>query len=251
MENKQGWVLGLDGMWLHRAGAVMIYRNITTRTNLYWTFTKSESLENLSPDFYELSFLTKSNPPRGAISDWKKAIRTLMVTTFPVPHQRCLTHVGRELKRLLPAGSPFNFTLLLRKVAEGLLKINDPSAYYQWEQNFKNWLSVYGYLLKEKTIGKGTKKKWWYTHGNLRRAIKLLTEEEGFFVYLYYPFLPKTNNSLEGLNSQLKQKLGDHRGMKTEQQMAFCFWLLVFSRVKTKEDLRKLWAYLKKRNCAV
>jgi len=245
-------VLGLDGKWLHRAGAVMIYRDITHGVNLYWSFQKSESLPNLSEDFYQLLFLTKANPPYGVVSDWKKAITGLVAVTFPnLPHQRCLAHVQRELKRFLPSGSPFIFTLSLRRIAEGLTEINDPTDYYLWNQKLQSWLNAYGYLLKEKTIGKNTGKKWWYAHGNLRRAVRLLTEEEGFFTYLYHPFLPKTNNSLEGVNSQLKGKLGSHRGMKTSQQMVFCFWSLVFSRVKTEEDLKKLWVYLKKRIFAV
>lgn len=129
--------------------------------------------------------------------------------------------------------------------------INDPTDYYLWQQKRQNWLNLYGSLLKKKTVGVGTQKRWWYTHGNLRRAVRLLTEEKTFFVYLHHNFLPKTNNSLEGLNSQLKGKLGNHRGLKTQLQVAFCFWYLAFSRVKSQEDLRKLWAYLKKRNFAV
>jgi len=247
-ENQGKWVLGLDGKWLHRSGAVMIYRDITHGVNLYWSFQKSESLENLSEDFYQLSLLIKTNPPYGIVSDWKKAITTLIAISFPkLSHQRCLAHVQRELKRFLPSGSPLVFTLALRKISEELMEINDPTNYYLWDQKLQSWFNDYGYLLKEKTIGKNTKKKWWYTHGNLRRAVRLLTEEEGFFAYLHYPFLPKTNNSLEGVNSQLKGKLNSHRGMKTKQQMVFCFWSLVFSRIKTEEDLKKLWVSLKKR----
>lgn len=43
----------------------------------------------------------------------------------------------------------------------------------------------------------------------------LLTKNQGsLFVYRHHPLIPKTNNSLEGVNSQLKRKLGDHRGRK-------------------------------------
>ncbi len=80
----------------------------------------------------------------------------------------------------------------------------------------------------------------------LRRAIKLLKFETKYlFAYLDYPFLPKTNNSLEGLNSQIKGKLSNHRGMKTHQQVIFIFWLLTFKRVKSRKDLKLLWDNLK------
>jgi len=50
-----------------------------------------------------------------------------------------------------------------------------------------------------------------------------------------------SNNSLEGVNSQLKQKLGEHRGMKTNQQVSFLSWYLTFKRIKSPQDLKKLW----------
>jgi len=91
-----------------------------------------------------------------------------------------------------------------------------------------------------------TKKKWWYTHGNLRRVVKLLTlDENHLFAYLDYPFLPNTNNSLEGSNSQIKTKLSNHRGMKAPQQAIYIFWLLTFRRVGDHQDLKKLWDSLK------
>jgi len=104
-------------------------------------------------------------------------------------------------------------------------------------------------MLKEKTIGSQfIKKKWWYTHGNLRRAWRLLThDQDPLFVFLTNPLVPKTNNSLEGVNSNLKQKLGDHRGMSTARQASFLSWYMAFTRVKTEMDLRKLWAYWKNR----
>ena len=75
----------------------------------------------------------------------------------------------------------------------------------------------------------------------------LLTKnQENLFVYLHHQFIPKTNNGLEGVNSQLKRKLGNHRGMKAQQQAAFCFWALAFSRVKNRADLKRLWASLRK-----
>lgn len=232
----------------------MVYRDVTHGINLFWSWQKSESLQNLSEDFYQVYLLTQLNQPLGTISDWKSSIVTLVSACFPgIPHQRCLSHVVRELKRLLPAGSPFFFTKALREIACDLIQISDPSDYFDWNKRINYWLTDFGYLLKEKTLSLGeTKKKSWYTHQNLRRAIKLMTvNQESLFAYLHHNFLPKTNNSLEGVNSQLKAKLINHRGMKTDQQAAFCFWLLTFSRAKTKEDLKKLWDYLKTKISAV
>lgn len=242
-------MLGLDGMWLHRFGVVMIYRNTTTGENLFWSWQSSESYSNLTEDFYQVFLLSEQDCPSGIISDWKKALVALSSASFrDIPHQRCLAHLVREGKRLLPAGSPNYFTLELRKVVEEIVQIKDPADYFDWSKKLDSWQNRYGQLLRVRTINEGTEKKWWYTHGNLRRAIRLLTkDQDSLFKFLHHNFLPNTNNSLEGVNSQLKRKLGNHRGMKPNQQIVFCFWSLAFSRVKTEADLVKLWDEVKRR----
>lgn len=240
------WVLGIDGKWLHRFGVIMIYRDVTNKINLFWSWQKSESVQNLSDDFYKLKLLVKNDSPSGVVSDWKGGLVTLVTAFFPkIPHQRCLAHVVREARRLLPARTPYPFTWELRQIALEIMHISNPSDLYDWVNKIAEWQHGWGFILKTKTRGIDTKKKWWYTHGNLRRAIRLLTrDQESMFRYLHYPILPKTNNSLEGVNSQLKGKLGDHRGMKPEQQISFVFWWLAFGRVKKPADLRRLWGSL-------
>lgn len=226
----------------------MIYRDVTNKVNLFWSWQKSESVQNLSDDFYKLKLLVGNNPPSGVVSDWKGGLVTLVAAFFPgVPHQRCLAHVVREARRLLPARTPYPFTWELRQTALEIMKISSPSDLYDWVNKIAKWQHDWGFILKTKTHGIDTKKKWWYTHGNLRRAIRLLThDQESMFKYLHFPILPKTNNSLEGVNSQLKGKLGDHRGMKPVQQISFVFWWLAFGRVKKPADLKRLWDKIKR-----
>lgn len=235
-------------MWLHRFGVVMIYRGVTSGENLWWSWQKSESYEHLMEDFYQLFLLVGKTALVGVISDWKGAFVSLKEAFFPsVPHQRCLAHLVREGKRLLPAGSPFYFTLELRQIFQEIIFIQDPSAYFDWSQKLDGWLENYQSLLKVRSVNPDTKHGWWYTHGNLRRAVRLLTKnQDSLFVYLHHPLVPKTNNSLEGVNSQLKRKLGSHRGINHQQQVSFCFWALAFSRVKNPADLKTLWASLRK-----
>lgn len=235
-------------MWLHRFGVVMIYRDVTVGENLYWSWVSSESHQNLADDFYQVYLLTDRCQPSGIISDWKGSIVSLSSSFFDVPHQRCLAHLIREGKRLCPAGSPYIFTLKLREIIEEIIFIQDPSDYFDWSQKFQAWQRDYGALLKARTNHTTETRKWWYTHGNLRRAIRLLSkDQDSLFKFLHHEILPKTNNSLEGVNSQLKRRLGNHRGMKANQQVAFCFWALSFSRIKCRADLKRLWVEVKRR----
>jgi len=245
-------VLGIDGKWLHRRGVVMIYRDVTNKTNLYWSFHSSESYTAVEKDFEKVNLIIKDNLPSGVVTDWKGAIVSAVneYLTSTTPHQRCLIHVQRQSLRLLPLRSPLSSTQKLRIIAEYIISIKTDEEKYYWIKSVNYWISKYESLLKEKTIGVNTKKKWWYTHGNLRRAVKLLTfDEKHLFAYLDYPFIPNTNNSLEGSNSQIKTKLSNHRGMQTPQQVTYLFWLFTFRRVKNRKDLKGLWDSLKNKIC--
>lgn len=247
------WIYGVDGKYLRRQGVFLIHRDVTNKENLFWSFRSSESYWALETDLKTLAGLINSsngNYPLGAISDWKGAIVAAVGCHFgPIPHQRCLTHVGNLAKRLLPENSPYEATRKLRNISEQLSQISTKLEMVDWMWELELWRQKYEIMLKEKTLGIGTKKKWWYTHGNLRRGFRLLTrEQKPFFVYLDHPLIPKTNNSLEGINSQAVQKLGDHRGMKTLQQVSFLSWHLTFGKMKNREDIKKLWGLWKEEN---
>ncbi len=242
------WIHGCDGKWLGRVGVFFIHRNVTTRENLFWSFMGSESYEAIGRDCASLAGLLGDRLPNGAVSDWKGAIVASISSYFGlIPHQRCLAHIIRQARRLLPKHSPFEATLKLRRIAEELFlveTIHDPSV---WKTSLMRWEKEYGFMLMEKTTAPPfIKRKWWYTHGNIRRAWRLLThEQDPLFVFLTNPLVPKTNNSLEGVNSNLKQKLGDHRGMSVFRQTSFLSWYMAFTRVKNEKDLKKLWVYWK------
>jgi hypothetical protein len=247
------WVYAVDGKWLRRHGVVLIHRDLTNKENLFWSFHKSESFEALNQDLMVLTGLISrsiGNYPIGAVSDWKRAMVTAVASHFgPIPHQRCLSHVLRLAKKLLPQNSPFEATLRLREIALDLKDVSSAAEKEEWKEKVVRWEQQYGHLLKEKTAGLPSgKKRWWYTHGSLRRGYRLLTfDQEPLFVHLDNPLIPTSNNSLEGVNSQMDKRLASHRGMKITQRVAFVFWYLTFGgEGNNLQKLRKLWAFWKK-----
>ena len=239
------WVLGIDGKWLRRNGVVMTYRDVTHGENIFWSYWSSESYEALFTDLEKLRRLLNDRLPNGIISDWKGAIVTAVSNHLPdIPHQRCLIHVVREAKRLLPKNSGILAVSTLRKTALFLTKIKTQDDKRSFLSKLIEWERLFNHLLKARTTNSNPNigKKWWYTHGNLRRAWRLLTDDwYPFFVHLDHSLIPKDNNSLEGVNSQVKKRLGCHRGMRTSRQVSFLFWYLAFTRTKTKQNLKKLW----------
>lgn len=231
----------------------MIYRDITHRENLFWSFHSGETYAATQDDLQTLTETLGDHQPSGVISDWKRSIVSGVGSNFDhLPHQRCLAHVVREVRKLLPKDSNIIAVLVLRKIGEQLPDIKTKQQEVDWKAQLIRWQEKHSKLLTAKSFSpietnKHGQPRWWYTHGNLRRAWYLLTNNwHPFFVHIYHQKIPNTNNSIEGVNSQLKNKLLNHRGMKTPQQVSFLFWYLIFTRTKTKADLKKVWGYWKR-----
>ncbi len=245
------WMYGADGKWLHHDGVFLVHRDVTHRENLWWSYALNESYASWWNDLSMLGNYLSDCHPSGAVSDWKRGLIQAVTTTFgDIPHQRCLAHVVREAMILLPKGSPFLATRRLRDIARALRRIKTMEDMHTWKQTLTAWGYLYGDMLTEKTkVPFGGTKKWWYTHGKLRSGWRLLTTDiNAFFVFLTVNGLPKTNNSLEGVNRNIKGKLGIHRGLITAFQVSLLSWVMIFSRVKKPEDLRKLWDAWRRRS---
>jgi len=243
---SSNWTLALDGKWLRRNGVVMIYRNLTDHETLWWNWHTSESYAALHADLEAVATHCETQLPTGAVSDWKGSIVGSVAAWFGnIPHQRCLAHVERDIERLLPKYSPLAATQELRNIGTHVTQIKTHQEKEAWLLWLATWELCYGQVLKERSrpLDPSTvKRSWWYTHSNIRRAYRILTKDQHhLFEYLDHPEIPATNNTLEGMNSNFKGKLHDHRGMKPQQQYQFLSWYLTFQKVKTPADLKKLW----------
>lgn len=243
---------GADGKWLHHDGVFLVHRDVTNRENLWWSYALNESYASWNRDLNVVSkLLTDVCFPTGVVSDWKRGLIQAVIGAFgDIPHQRCLAHVARQGMTLLPKGSPFLATRRLRDIARALRRIKTREDMYVWKQALTAWGYRWGDMLTEKTNAPlGSTKKWWYTHGNLRRGWRLLTTDtDFFFMFLVIKGLPKTNNSLEGVNRNIKGKIGIHRGLTTAFQVSLLSWVMAFSRVKKPADLQRLWDAWRRRS---
>lgn len=133
----------------------------------------SESYESIHRDLHALTTVLGDHFPVGAVSDWKGTIVQAVFSHFgPVPHQRCLAHVDRHAKRLLPSHSPFEATQALRRVASLLMLVETPTDPQEWQTALTRWEKQYGAMLREKTHAPtGMTRYGWYTHGNLRPCL--------------------------------------------------------------------------------
>lgn len=196
------WVLSLDGTWLRRSGVIMIYGNHTTKEILHWSWESGETYVAVATGLVAATQLMgEHNLPSGVVSDWKGSIVGGVERYIGlVPHQRCLAHVKRDIESVCPKHSPYQATLVLRRLGQLLIQINTHDEKQQWLDLLAQWYAMYGLLLTERSVSDiptRSKRTWWYTHSNLRRAYRILTKDQNhLFVHLHHPWLPKTNNGL-------------------------------------------------------
>lgn len=238
----KSWVYGYDGKWLSRSPILLVHRDVKNKETLWWSVAKSENRGAVQADLIAIATLIKPRLPQGAVTDGKPGIGEVIKIMFHLSVvQRCVVHVERDLKKYLPLHSPLPATQKLREICIPLTRVKTKANYNQLYFSLTMWESEYGHLLKERSYPNpesGVKRSWWYTHGNLRRAWRLLNRDpSSLFHFLDNPIVPSTNNSLEGVNRHLTRRVGMIKG----KQLSIMCWKLAFSRLKTPRLRKLLW----------
>jgi Transposase, Mutator family len=178
-----------------------------------WSFAQRESKSSWSELFIALK--TEDINPKNIVSDAHKGLMLSMRDVFPdVTHQRCMAHVSRQAKLWLTKHPKTETGQELLDIISVLFKIKSEEDVKIFEKTFESWSRDHDSFLKEKSYDFETK-KWWYTHRNLRRVRRLISNSmPDIFNYIFNKNLPHTTNKIEGgINSPLRALLRHHRGL--------------------------------------
>ncbi|MCX6811003.1 MAG: hypothetical protein NTY30_04740 [Candidatus Berkelbacteria bacterium] len=129
-----------------------------------------------------------------------------------MPIQMCHFHQKQIIQRDLTLHPKLEAGIELKTIANTLCN----SSEEKFAKQLDGWHNKWYDFLKERTTNPITK-RWCYTHKRIRSAYRSLNINLPYlFTYQKYPELniPNTTNSLDGSFSQLKMKLGVHRGMR-------------------------------------
>lgn len=216
----------MDGDWFPDNRVVIVYKDWQTKKILLWRFASGEFKEEILSD---INFLLENGYPlKGVTSDWGGGIvAAVSVLNLPnLPHQRCLVHTQLFGERLLTKNPETQAGRELLEIVYQLNSLKRPSEEITWTAWLSRWAKRHEQTLLEKSYGEGGR-RWWYTHGNLRRVYySLIHTLDHLFLYLKFPPLPKDTNCLEGFFGQLDSKMGRHRGQTTGRREAFIAWYL-------------------------
>ncbi|MHB8660708.1 MAG: IS256 family transposase, variant Zn-binding type [Minisyncoccota bacterium] len=197
-----------------RGYGVIVFRSPTLNKNLWW----KESLFE-TPFVYRdgLIALRKEGwTVTSAVIDGKRGVAQVFEHA-EIPVQYCQFHQVKTVTKYLTRKPKTEAARALRALALTLSRST--------EQEFKTalaaWQATYETFLFEKSVAPHTKRGWEYTHKRLRAAYRSLTSNlSRLFTYQRYPELniPNTTNTLDGMFSQIKNRIAVHRGLNRERR---------------------------------
>ena len=200
----------------------------TARYVVAWVWVPYESSANWS----ELFRLLPS--PTYVVCDGQKGLLKAISICWPETIvQRCRFHAWLNVKAKLTLHPESQSGQELLELTRNLLHVRTRRQARRWKRRLKNWHKKYKEYVNERTVKHAPKpreRSWRYTHERLRSAHRQLTRITDDLLRSSYrpsPVLPSTTNHVEGgINSQIRTKLKQHRGMKNEHQMVLVDWYL-------------------------
>lgn len=199
--------------WGHGCG-VIVFRSPTLKKNLWW----KESLFE-TPFVYQdgLIALRKAGwTITSAVIDGKRGVAQVFEHA-EIPVQYCQFHQVKTVTKYLTRKPKTDAARALRALALTLSRTTE----HEFKTALAAWYATYETFFFEKSVAPHKKRGWEYTHKRLRAAYRSLKSNlSRLFTYQRYPELsiPNTTNTLDGMFSQIKNRIAVHRGLSKERR---------------------------------
>lgn len=203
-----------DTTFWGRTYGVCVFRSAHLKKNVWWNEVKSERMAHYR---YGRAILEEKGWTfLAAVVDGR---RGFLAVFKDIPVQICQFHQMKQVTKYLTRRPKTEAGLELRALVLTLTKTDEAT----FTKALDAWHATYGDFINQKTesVFLSGKKKWYYTHKNVRSAYRSLkTNIPHLFTYLKYPELniPNTTNSLDGSFSALKKKLAVHHGLRRDRR---------------------------------
>lgn len=204
-------VLLIDTTYWKSDFAVMLFKDAISGQNLLKYYVKRETNTLYLKGILELE--NKNYRILAVVCDGR---RGLMQKLSKYPVQLCQYHQQQIIRRYLPIKSKHASAQHLRLITSMLMD----STETQFRDFLEQWWDEWKDYAEERSINLETGRSF-YTHRRLRSAFNSLKNNLSYlFTYQKYPDLtiPNTSNKIEGCFGNLKQILGNHRGMNMQQK---------------------------------
>ncbi len=212
---------------------VVVFRDQTTKENLWWMFAPTERTE-----YYALG--------RRTLEDLGYTIQSVTADGLPglpsvfagIPFQYCHFHARKNITKYLTRNPQTEAGVQLKLLMSSLHLFDEQRfgiALDTWEDAHRNFLA-------ERTVREDG--SWCYTHRRLRGALRSLRRMAPYlFTYRKYDFsIPRTTNALEGHFAHIKVRVRAHRGLSLRRKEKMVALILTASSAQYTNNLpKRLW----------
>jgi hypothetical protein len=196
--------------WGRRYG-VAVFRSPTLKRNLWWKEVTEETPLVYAEGLCELQ--KRGWTITSAVLDGKRGVARIFKA---MPVQICQFHQVKTVTTYLTRKPKTPAGWELRGIALRLARSTEKEFSTLLASWFERWK---GFLAQRTPCSCCKANRWPYTHRKLRAAYRSLNANLPFlFTYQKYQglHLPNTTNTLDGMFSQIKNRLAVHRGAKKE-----------------------------------
>ena len=209
-------VISIDVTFFKRAGGILTVLDVHTGRALYESETGSyETVWDYEKAIIKLREYGVF--PRAAVVDGKKGVIE-MLEEYGMYVQMCQFHQKKIIRKYIRKNPIIEENRSIKDLSDALTNTHRETfetMVYVWRAVNSSWLHERTYLENG---------KWEYTHKESRSAINSLFRNlPHLFTFEDHPELniPNTNNKIEGIHSELKRRLANHRGLKKDQKIKF------------------------------
>jgi hypothetical protein len=152
----------------------------------------------------------------GAVIDGKRGVAQVF-ERYGIPVQYCQFHQVKTITKYLTRRPQTKAAQELRALT---LTLKDATE-EQFRLSLSAWHEQHKEFLDERSVTPYKKRGWEYTHRRVRAAYRSLKENcSRLFTYQRYPqhHIPNTTNTLDGMFSQIKNRLAVHRGLRRDRR---------------------------------
>ena len=197
-----------------RGYGVIVFRSPELKKNLWWKesfqetpWIYAEGLAKLHADGWTVT---------GVVIDGKRGLAQIFEHKG-IPVQYCHFHQMKTVTKYLTRRPQTLAAQELRILTLTLPKATER----QFLADLASWYERHQLFLREKSPAPHKKRGWEYTHRRVRAAYRSLkTNLFRLLTYQRYPDLhiPNTTNTLDGMFSQIKNRLAVHRGLRRDRR---------------------------------
>jgi len=216
-EQLHGSVYVLDGVYLSGRDNVALICKAMPATH-FWSFAERETAASWK------RFLQELPAPEVVVIDGQKGLSKVIGQLWPrVKIQRCLVHIERLARIRLTRHPKSQAGKELLALVRRLFDVRNGKQKRRWLAVYRRWERRHADFLRERSEGDpvpGKRRRWWYTHRNIRAARSLIRNSlPHLFTFIGRPDVPRSTNHVEGgINSRIKELIHRHRGLNDEQK---------------------------------